>query len=607
MTTAASPLPLSQANPRALKRFVFCCIAAGALLRLFLSVISQGTNDAVIWQDIATHVSQVGYLEAYRTDRLMNHPPLAVVWSCLSLWVGGDLWFTFIMKLPGIAGDLLSIWLVAQIWLKRGNVAGAKAAAVCMALNPIAIIISGYHCNTDNFYAFLSLLAMYLIDSGGGFFLGGLALAAAINVKLIPILLVLPALSFCRNGRDARRLLAGLAIGIIPFLPLLIWAPDAVKANMLTYVPPGVRWGVGYILRDIRTHPRFTPTADAMIAQYSWIGRYAILLGMILLSGISWRTKRWTACELALILYALFLALAPGFGHQYLVILVPLLATLSVWRSWLYAVLASVFAVFAYCPVCEDGKHTGQHGVQPGAPDAQCRQQRHEDDQILMPKSRGQGKEQGVEDQCQFAGSPSFSSPGNAAQQNHAQEDRIAANPGILCYHRVGGWGKARMGSDVAQNITHSPANARRNIGEHVRLHRIGGPNQKRQKWDDADCQSSEQSTCIAPISAKRESRQNQKNGNEFDIDGRRQGQAPQEKSAAAVDQVHGQQAEECVKIISIAMIPADDDGDGIQGHADGGRFGAGDVAALQPDLRDKPDRKQIAGDAGQFHDEGEP
>ncbi|HVT89548.1 MAG TPA: hypothetical protein VHD56_11895 [Tepidisphaeraceae bacterium] len=343
----AIPVPFSS-DQHAMRRFVISCILAGALLRLALSAVSAGTNDANIWMGIADHVSQVGVLEAYRTDPLMNHPPLAVLWARLSLAVGGDTWFTFVMKLPAIAGDLLSIWLIAKIWARRGDFSKAKAAAICMMLNPIAILISGYHCNTDNLYAFLCLLTMYFIDGGGRFFLAGLALAAAINVKLIPVLLILPAMSFCRTWRDWLKLVAGLSIGVIPFLPLVFGAYQAMHDNMLKYVPPVSPWGIAYILSDLFTHKRFEATAYEAMKQYLWFGRWLILAGLAAISGTSILIRRWNPYELGVIVFAMFLVLAPGFGNQYLVILVPLLLTVSVSRAWVYSILAGLFSLLMY-------------------------------------------------------------------------------------------------------------------------------------------------------------------------------------------------------------------------------------------------------------------
>jgi hypothetical protein len=218
-----------------------------------------------------------------------------------------------------------------------------------MAVSPIDIIISGYHCNNDNLYAFLSLLAMYLIGMRQSFFLGGLALGAAINVKLIPLLLIPIAFALCRSWRQVIHLFLGLAICVIPFLPLILLAWDAVKLNMLSYVPVISRWGIAYILFNLWEHDHFKPAAETMMKQYLVLGRWAILLVTALVAFQQWARPRWrNTFELATIVYAAFLVLAPGFGNQYLVVIVPMLLAVDIARSWLYGILGGLFTLLMY-------------------------------------------------------------------------------------------------------------------------------------------------------------------------------------------------------------------------------------------------------------------
>ena len=73
-----------------LRRLVWSCIAVGTLLRLALSFVSFGSNDALIWEYIAARVEQSGLIQAYRTETVINHPPIPVLWSRLSLALGGE-------------------------------------------------------------------------------------------------------------------------------------------------------------------------------------------------------------------------------------------------------------------------------------------------------------------------------------------------------------------------------------------------------------------------------------------------------------------------------------------------------------------------------------
>lgn len=322
------------------------CIAIGTLIRVCIAGVSDGTNDARIWYGIASTISQRGLIESYRALQELNHPPLSAIWSWIALQAG--VWFTMVIKIPAMIGDALSVILLGKIWLERGNIRMARASMFGMALSPIAILISGYHCNTDSLYAFFSLLAMYLMGMHRNFLLGGLALGAAINVKLIPVILIPVAFAMCRSWRDALNLFIALAISTVPFLPLVVSAPDAVQRNMLTYAPPLAPWGITHILHDINTHPRFEDASFAVVRHYSYVGRYLILGVVGLLCLVQFLSRRWNSFELATLVYATFLVLAPGFGNQYMVILVPLLLAISVSRSWLYGVLGMGYLLLMY-------------------------------------------------------------------------------------------------------------------------------------------------------------------------------------------------------------------------------------------------------------------
>jgi Gpi18-like mannosyltransferase len=224
-----------QNRPRAHAALIGLIVVA-IVLRAALAAASEGTSDVLFWKEIARQVAQRGLIKAYENEPLLNHPPLAALWARLALLASSGKSFSMMIKLPAIAADALSIVLLRRIWMDQQDARRASLAAVAMALSPVAILISGYHCNTDNVYALLSLLAMYFIANGRRFFLAGLALAAAINIKLVPVLLIPVVFSLCRSWRDARRLAGALLIGATPFLPLL-FAPRAIARNMLSYVP----------------------------------------------------------------------------------------------------------------------------------------------------------------------------------------------------------------------------------------------------------------------------------------------------------------------------------------------------------------------------------
>lgn len=322
-------------------------IVGGFLLRIVIASISQGSNDADTWEKFGHLVAENGLLNAYRLNDSLNHPPLPVLWARLSILAGEKATFAFAMKLPAIVADVFATLLLLRIWQSRADHRHARLAGIAMAFSPVAILVSAYHCNTDSVMAMFSLLAMHFIETHAGFFLVGLAIGAALNVKLIAILLIPIGYSFCRKGADIRKLTLGLALAAIPFLPLLT-IPDIFARNLLQYAPPLCEWGVPYFLTEAKTHPPFERGAQFLLNNYIWIGRFAILFSAAGLGVASWTFRRWNAYQLGTLAYAFMLVLAPGFGVQYTVILVPLMLAVSIGKSWRYGACAGLYLLFVY-------------------------------------------------------------------------------------------------------------------------------------------------------------------------------------------------------------------------------------------------------------------
>ena len=167
--------------------------AMGLLFRVALAACSTGTNDTAAWERFGNEIAGDGLFATYINDPRFNHPPLAGYWAFVATQLARHtgLSFSFAFKLPVIVADCGSAFLLYVIW-RRAGPAHAAAAFAVYAFNLDAILVSGYHCNTDPIYAFACLLSVWLIEDRRSDFWGGAALAAAINVKLIPILLVAP-------------------------------------------------------------------------------------------------------------------------------------------------------------------------------------------------------------------------------------------------------------------------------------------------------------------------------------------------------------------------------------------------------------------------------
>ena len=328
--------------------FALLTLAAFAA-RFVLAWFSTGTNDAGTWLRFANRITSHGLFNAYFSLPSLNHPPLPALWSAAALKVAQltGAQFEFIFKLPAILADAIACRILYLVFSHRRAPRAGWAAAAGYAWCPVAILVSAYHCNTDNIYAMLCLLAAYLLWRGRPF-ASGLSLAAAINVKLIPVLLVPALLSLCRTRREALRFILGVSAGVIPFIPVLIAVGPQFARNALAYNSLANRWGIGFFLYEMYNQPRFRTFAYGAMRFYFENGRWVILAAVALLSYFSWRRRAWDAYEAGAMTLAIFLILAPGFGLQYTVAIAPLLVAACRTVGSLYGLLAGLMLFLAY-------------------------------------------------------------------------------------------------------------------------------------------------------------------------------------------------------------------------------------------------------------------
>lgn len=339
--------------------WLMSAVVAGVVLRIVIAACSVGTNDATAWARFGRLIRSEGLMKSYSLDPKLNHPPLPALWSALAWSVSrSDMAFSLLFKLPPIAADLGVCLLLLRIGRQRaGPVHGALrgwALAAGYAWHPLAILVSGYHCNTDSIYVFFALLALHLADRGRLFW-AGVALGAGINVKLIPVLLVPSLLALCRDRRQVLLALAGLALMALPFLPPLLLAGDSFRGNVVAYVPQADRWGFYYFLYEAERRPELHDAAVAVRGVYQSFSRFLVLGSSLLVALWALRRRRSrphpapvNAYELATLTFALFLIFTPGFGVQYTAAIVPMLLLVHIGRSIVYGVLAGLMLIFQY-------------------------------------------------------------------------------------------------------------------------------------------------------------------------------------------------------------------------------------------------------------------
>jgi hypothetical protein len=321
----------------------------GLYLRLWVVAHSLGSNDIVAWEQFGAAVSQQGLGQVYDQVQLFNHPPLMGLLGAAAHEVAQatDSRFAVLFKIPELMADFGSAALLYSMWRHQSR----RQAALVFALfcwSPASILITAYHGNTDSLCAGLVLLATWFIDRRRPLW-GGLALAASINVKLVPIVLIPVLLGCQRNWKELLRFSLGLSVGAIPFLPLMLTHWDGFYAHVLSYRSFAGLWGITALLQALATNWRMSEVSMELMNWWVQVASGAILLVNGALGWINWRQRgRWSARELAATGFAVFIVLAQGWGVQYSVYLVPVLFAAQLERALIYSTMAGIYVGMAY-------------------------------------------------------------------------------------------------------------------------------------------------------------------------------------------------------------------------------------------------------------------
>jgi hypothetical protein len=358
---------MTRTDARHWARLAIIITVLGVFLRLALSCISWGSNDITTWFDFGHSIADHGLLQIYSSDPAYNHPPIPGIWSGIAYRLARVMQpdlarvpprgtyqfpsFAFIFKLAPIAADAVCCWLLWRIARARWGARHAVAAVTLYALNPVAILVSAHHGNTDSIYAMLCLAAVYFMQDRSAFFLAGLTLGAAINVKLIPSLLIPPLASTCRDWRQLTHFLGGLAIAAIPFVPVMLLQWRGFRTQALNYGSYPCDWGISLFFLTTARMPKFSAVVGDMFNRYVEVARLILLAAIALFTMWAWRHRddpRVDHYKIAAATVALFMILTPGFGLQYAIAILPLLAAVSLSRAALYSLLAGLMLLFTY-------------------------------------------------------------------------------------------------------------------------------------------------------------------------------------------------------------------------------------------------------------------
>ena len=323
-------------------------------MKCFLALLTYGTNDVLTWEGAVEKLKADGtrllYVEGAPTEKegelrkiqLFNHPPAVIhllyAWDSIARVT--DLPLRGVIRLTASFADAVALW-IAYLTAVRSGVRIQTAAWLLLAVNPIGIMVAGFHGNTDTIMICFLLACIYFLTIER-MRLGGAMFGLAMSIKIVPILVLPVALFWIRktSERVAFVATAGLVFAAAT-LPYSLEYPMWVR-HVFGYESSRSPWGFGftrYVLTELQSlYWLYIPIAKYLIA-----GAIAV---------VAWRVNRWQErpCLLAQMgfSFAVFLFLTPGFGVQYLCWLAPFCVVLGTYATAAYCLFVGGFAFHLY-------------------------------------------------------------------------------------------------------------------------------------------------------------------------------------------------------------------------------------------------------------------
>ena len=324
---------------------------ASLSVKLVIAARTFGTEDVQTWTRFAHGVAKSGPVGVYSLDfhiiagTIYNHPPLMGYYlEAANGLARAGIGLGFTIRAVSSLADVASALLVFELVRKRWTLPRAFVSGVVVGLSPVLFLVSGYHGNTDPLFVMLTLLGGYLLVDRDWPFFGGIALALAISVKVVPVV-ALPVLAVyvLRHRRD---LLVRAAAGFgLTFLTVWSWAllsqPFAIMHNVIGYSGIADReWGIVELLR--------TAHNQQLVQLAVSPGRtIAVAVCALVPAALVWRRADLAVEGSCWSLVAL-LGLSPAFGVQYLAWAAAPAFLLDLGLATAYNVLAGLLLFMIY-------------------------------------------------------------------------------------------------------------------------------------------------------------------------------------------------------------------------------------------------------------------
>jgi len=320
MQVVSVPINITRGQKLALAGF-----AVGIIARLYLAYYYYGNFDQESYEIVAGIMRSGGniYAETTRYNYGFVWSYLLLAFYHLSEWL--YLPFHFIVRGALTGVDILVAVFVGMIASRLSPGKGASAAVIYI-LNPVSILITGYHGQFENLASLPLLLAVYMILRLPSTPRRWLWLLGVLSLLIKHITLFGVWMLFLQVASKRKATLMMAAAGgvfLLSFLPYLPEGQEGILQNVLLYRSNSGQYGLGLL-----PFPALT-----MI----------IFLGsMAILPVILKRMNNPPSINLALI-NIVFLLVIPGMGVQYFVLPLAWGALYPLRGYWIFTTLATIF------------------------------------------------------------------------------------------------------------------------------------------------------------------------------------------------------------------------------------------------------------------------
>ncbi len=328
------------------ERWILVALIVATILKLAWAATSAGSADSILFYQFAKNMDHTGLYSLYVHDPRFNHTPLTgnINYSLYFMAGGAFPMFAFLLRLMGIVADFAVV-----LGLMRMRPVIGRPAAWALALfaaSPVSLVISGFHGNVDPVMIALMFFAAVACLNNRAI-LCGVLFGLACNIKIVPILFAPVFFFYWLHRRSAWQFVWPAAVLMIGGLSLpLLQIPAAYLQNVFGYGSLWGVWGVTYWLRQSEWD-QVQKLGYIALSPIQTMIATGLKLGIVAgISALAWRRRRLGGDAVFATLagaWAVFFALVPGVGTQYLVWFAPFVLLLS--TRW-YVVLTFTSSLF---------------------------------------------------------------------------------------------------------------------------------------------------------------------------------------------------------------------------------------------------------------------